>query len=261
MLGSRRIALAALLVAAALSGCRNQQQSRKTLHLYAGAGLRRAVDALAAEFERTTGIAVSCDYSGSGILLSRAQADPDADLFLPGDVWYVDELDRKAGLIESKASVAYFVPVIIVARGNPKGIASLEDLLRPDVRVALGNPEACQIGRITGQIFQAGSLDAPIASAKLSLTVNELGVWVKMGAADAAVVWDAIAANIADSVETIEIPRERNVISKVVVGLMTTSRNKAAARQFVDFVTGESGQAILKEKGYRTEDPEGQSRE
>ena len=46
-----------------------------------------------------------------------------------------------------------------------------------------------------------------------SLTVNELGTNVTVGALDAAIVWDAVAANFADKTETIAIPAGWNAIS------------------------------------------------
>jgi len=226
-----------------------------TLRMYTGAGLRPAVDELAEAFKAATGITVEPDYAGSGVAISRARQDPRADLFMPGDVWYVDRLQELSGLIESKTAVSWFVPVIIVRKGNPKGIEGLADLFRDDVSVALGRADACQVGRVSGKILEKNGLDRAGLDARESLTVNELGVWVKMGSLDAAVVWDAIAANIADSVDVISIPREKNVISQVVVGLMTTSKHKEAARQFVDFLTSDAGRAILKSKGYRTEAP------
>lgn len=240
-----------------VAGARTEHQDNTSgtpLRLYAGAGLRRAVDELAAQFEKATGIRVEPDYGGSGMIISRARLDPRADLFMPGDVWYVDQLDKQAGLIESKTMVAYFVPVIIVRKGETR-IRGLEDFFRKDVKVALGNPKACQVGRISEQIFAKNGLDASKLQAKESLTVNELGVWVKVGDVDAAIVWDAIAANIADSVDIIEIPRQRNIISHVAVGLMTTSTNKPAARRFIEFMTSPAGRAILEGKGYRTTAP------
>ena len=240
---------------AAFCGCGDRPRQVTTLRLYAGAGLRRAVERLIADFESQTGIRVEADYGGSGLLVSRAQADPQADLFMPGDVWYVDRLDELAGLIETKTAVSWFVPVVIVRKGNPKAIRGLEDFFRSDVSVALGRPDACQVGRISGRILAQNGLDRSALRPKESLTVNELGVWVTMGDVDAAIVWDAIAANIADSVDVIEIPKEKNVISRVVVGLMKTSANPEAARKFIAFVTGDTGRGILRQNGYRTEAP------
>ena len=113
--------------------------------------------------------------------------------------------------------------------------------------------DACQAGKISSKILSNYGLDRGELEHKESLTVNELGVWVKMKNVDTAIVWDAIANNIADAVDTIGIPKDKNVISKVVVGLLNDSKNKAAAQEFIDFLTGESGKKILEENGYSTE--------
>jgi len=225
------------------------------LRMYAGAGLRPALDELAAAFAETSSVQIDVDYGGSGVLIGRVEQDGRADLFMPGDAWYVDQLQQRSGRVASRATVAWLVPVIIVAKGNPKRVTGVADLFRADVSAAVGNAEAAQIGRATDEILAKHDLDRAKLRSKESVTVNELGVWVKMGSADAAIVWDAIAAGIADSVDVVEIPREKNVISEVVVGLITTSGNREAARQFMAFMSGREGRAILRAKGYRVDVP------
>jgi len=229
-------------------------EKNAVLRLYAGAGLRKAVEALIVEFQKETGIKVEPDYGGSGIIITRAREDRVADLFMPGDVWYVDRLQEKSGLIAEKSQVAYFVPVIITAKGNPYKVKGLKDFIRKDLRIALGRAKACQIGRLSRKIFKKNAIDINKEKNILeSLTVNELGVWVKMANADAAIVWDAIAANIAKDVDIIKIPKSENIISSVVIGRMTSAAYPIAAKKFVEFITGPKGRAILKSKGYRTE--------
>jgi molybdate transport system substrate-binding protein len=249
------IALTVMLVFFA-GGCdRLEQDTQRPLRLYAGAGMRNAVEKLRAAFEQKTGIAVEADYAGSGMLITRAREDRDADLFMPGDVWYVNRLHELTGLIETRASVCFFVPVIIVQKGNPKKIQGLNDFTRDDVSVAIGRPDACQVGRITGKILANAGIDRTSLECKESITVNELGVWVKMRDVDAAVVWDAIAANVAESVDIIKIPKEQNIISRVVIGLLKTSSNKAAAEQFMAFMTSPEARRILQDNKYRTDEP------
>jgi molybdate transport system substrate-binding protein len=243
------------VLALGLGGC--GRKGPEGIRLYAAAGMRLAVDDLIAAFEAQTGIAVEVDYAGSGMLITRAQGDPAADLFMPAEVWYVDQLHEKTGNIEDRATVSYFVPTIIVPKGNPKGIKGIEDLTNPALLVGLGNPKACQIGRMTAKIFENAAVDIAAVNALDSLTVNELGIWVKMNNVDVSVVWDAIAVNIADSVDTIAIPKEINEISVVACGLMKTSANKPAARKFMQFMTGPAGRAILNGNGYLTEAPYG----
>ena len=261
------LVLAALL-AAPTGGCKKEQapepqdqtqREKVTLKLYVGAGLRYAVDELIEEFRKQTGIEVEPDYGGSGILLSRVQLKKDADLFMPGDAWYVERLHEKTGLAEPKdrARIGYFVPVIVVRKGNPKNVRSLRDFFRGDVKAAIGNtsPQGPAVGQTTVELFKKHDLDASKLDAIQSLTVNELGNWVATGHADAAVVWRAIALNKADELDIIEIPREKNVISEVVVAVVKNSRHRPEAKKFADFMTGDDGRAILTRLGYQIGPP------
>ena len=239
-------ALPAASAALALPG------NEKPIVLYAGAGLRRAVDKLIAAFKQKTGMTVDADYAGSGIILARAVNSTNIDLFMPGDIWYVEQLQEKTGKVKSKHHVSYFVPVIVVAKGNPKEVKGLNDLTRKDLRIALGEADSCQVGRLTTQILKKNGIKRSSITAKESTTVNELGVWIKMNNADVAIVWNAIAANISEDVDTVSIPKEKNIISTVCIGLMRTSECKENARKFIEFMTGAEGHRILEENGYTT---------
>jgi molybdate transport system substrate-binding protein len=221
------------------------------LTIFAGAGLRRAIESLKNAFTKKTGIKVITDYAGSGILITRARGSKKVDLFMPGDVYYVDRLNELTNRIAKKTPICYFIPVIITAKGNPKKIKTLKDFLRKDIRPALGNPKACQVGRLCAKMFRKNNIDYSKIKAMQSLTVNELGVWVKTGNADAAIVWDAIADNIKKDIEIIPIPKNENIISKVVVGQLKDSPSPKAAMEFLAFIISPEGQTILKKYGYQ----------
>ncbi len=247
------LCLCAVAVAAAASPAWAEESgnAKTTLRVYVGAGMRPAVDELAAAFEKETGVKIDADYAGSGMLITRAREDRDADLFMPGDVWYVDQLHEKSGLIEEKTTISYFIPVIIVQKGNPKKISGLADFLKKDVAVGLGKAEACQVGRVSDQILEKNGLArGKIENIKESLTVNELAVWVEMKSVDTAIVWDALAEVSSKGVDAVRIPDDKNVVSEVVVGLMKTSKHKDDAKKFAAFMRGEKGRAILTSKGY-----------
>ena len=246
-----------LLVAATLFSVSCSKKS--DVKLYAGAGMRKGIDALVEAFEKETGLEVEVDYGGSNVVMARAKLDAeagrDADLFMPGDVWYVDQLHADTGLIESKTFVVWFVPVILVQKGNPKDIHTLADLFRDDVHVALGSSKSCQIGRLTTKLFEKNGLDRSTKSFKESATVNEMAIWVDTEDVDAAIVWDVVAESWTQTTEIRTIPLPDNIISQVVIGLLKTSKNKPAAQKFIDFITSEKGQTILKAKRYTVEEP------
>jgi molybdate transport system substrate-binding protein len=234
---------------------RASTQGSGRVKVYAGAGLRAGIDELIDAFKDQSGIVVEPDYGGSGIILTRAQLNKDGDLFMPGDVSWVQILQDKTGEVETMTSISYFVPVIVVAKGNPKNIKSVEDFYRDDVAVGLGRAKACQVGKVSSKILKNYGLDRSKLVHKESLTVNEIGVWVKMKDIDAGIAWDAIAANMSDSLDMIAIPMEKNIISNVVVGLLRDAKNKAGAQAFIDFMKSDKGQKILNDNGFQTKEP------
>lgn len=261
-----RVACVCALAAMALLGCDGSRDEAdrsgdKTLLLYCGAGMRLPTAEIIDAFHREAGVTVQADYSGSGALISRIKTIRSGDLYMPGAVSYVDDLQEQTALVDSKKMVTYFVPCIIVGKGNPLKIRTLADLGRPGLKVALGDDRACQIGRVTRKLFEKNGIDQAAIDKNVvmkSLTVNELPLWVKTKTIDATIAWDAVAAgeNFADAVEIVPIPLEQNIISRVAVAVLTCSKDLLLARQFADFLAGPTAQAIFQKHHYRVIAPE-----
>ena len=249
---SVRTTILALLVACL--GCGDTTSQPKLL-LYCGAGIRPPVAELAERFGAKHGVIVECDYAGSEMLLSRIKLSGRGDLYMPGDVHYVDQAVEQ-GLVESHEPVCYFIPTILVQKGNPKNLHTLDDLTLPDVTVGVGNPEACAIGRKTLKLLEKNGIAVDDLNVKFrALTVNELGIHIELKKLDAVIVCDALGAYFADKADRVPIPPEKNVISTVAVGLLTSSEQPALAAQFVEYVTSQQGQAIFEKHHYTVKKP------
>jgi len=251
-----KAALAGLLGVFLLIGCGRPTPQKKLL-LYCGAGIRPPVAEAAEVFGKENDVTIECDYAGSNVLLSRIKLARRGDLYMPGDVHYVNQAEAE-GFILSKRTVCYFIPVILVPKGNPKGIQGLRDLTKPGVRLGLGDAQACAIGRKSVKIFQKNNI--PVAEVEKnvvfsSLTVNELGVHIKAGKTDAVMVWAPIAAYYADVGDVVHIPVEQNLISTVAIGVLSFSRNRETAEEFARFLTSDRGREIFRKHHYTTEMP------
>ncbi len=185
-------------------------------------------------------------------MLARLKLVRKGDLYLPAEADYI-EMARKDGLIAKSTTIAHVWPVILVGKGNPKGISGLDDLAAEGIRLGLGNPKVTQIGRASQKLFADNKLDAQAIQNNVlfeSATVNELGIQVKLGQLDAVIVWDALAAQYVDSAEVIEIPPEQNQPSHFTLGLLAGSANPAAAEAFMAFLVSEQAQSVLRKHGY-----------
>ncbi len=128
------------------------------IHLYAGAMLKPAVtDALEA-FERREGVKVLPIFNGCGVLVSQMKAvkggqNPRAfpDAYFACDASFMTEVQS---WFEPGVTVSRNDMVLIVPKGNPKKVASLEDLARPDLRVGLAHPQKAAIGKLTDDLLK-----------------------------------------------------------------------------------------------------------
>ena len=216
------------------------------------------MDDLIDEFEATHDVRIDADYAGSNILLARIKTAGKGELYIPGDREYIRQAQDHA-LIESAVDACYFVPVILVVKGNPKGITCVADLARDGMRIGLGDAQACAIGKKSVEIIEKSGATADDIEANVvfrSMTVNELGVQIQAGKIDACIVWDAIAQSFADHGEAVEIPLEQNAISTVPVAVLNTAEHAAVAREFQHFAVSALGRAVFARHGYTVDPPE-----
>jgi len=228
-----------------------------TLSLHCGAGLRPAMEDAVKAFEKMTGTKIEASYQGSGTLITAIRLKQQGDLYMPGDKQYVEQAAQE-GMILSQKRVCYFVPVILVQKDNPKDIHGLQDLLRPGLKLGLGDARTCAIGRTTKEVFAKNNIaweDVEKNVAFQSLTVNELGMQIQAGSLDAVIVWDAIARYYDEHGTEVAIPVDRNVISAVDIGVLSFTKNRSRAEEFVEFVTSQRGGDIFRKHDYTVELP------
>ena len=260
----KRVVLVATIISVALFfGCDNkesgeEQSKEKELLLYCGAGIRPPVEELIETFNQKFGIKIIPDYAGSEVLLSKIKIVRRGDLYMPGDKHYVEQA-AKADMILSQRSVCYWVPTILVQKGNPKKILELKDLLKPGIKLGLGDPCSCAIGRTSKRMLAKNNISWKNIEENLvyqSLTVNELGMQIQAKALDAVIVWDAMARYYSEYGDEIPIAAEKNVVSTVDIGVLKFTIHKELADKFVDFVTSEPAQEIFKKYNYSIKPPE-----
>ncbi|MFV0445884.1 MAG: molybdate ABC transporter substrate-binding protein [Planctomycetaceae bacterium] len=233
------------------------------LRLYCAAGMRVPVEQIVAQYHTDYGVPVEIQYGGSNTLLNQLQVNrsADADLFLAADEFYLDKA-IKLGLADDVIPIAYTIPVLAVPRGNPAGIKSLADLLRPDVRIAIADPDQAAIGKAVRERLQQtphadgdmwGQLLPQItARGVLKPTVNDVANDLKLGAVDAGFVWDSTLAmpdyrEVLKRVPAAELTTEPDVIA--VTRLNSSSQPAAAARLVRFLAARDKGLTVFRQFG------------
>ena len=231
--------------------------SDRTLLVHCAAGMRVPVEAMAQAFEKRTGIRVNLTFEGSNRLLGQIKLTRRGDLYVAGDAEYVD-MAAKDGLVARRATLGYFIPVLLVAKGNPRQVRALADLTAPNTRIGQGDEKSAAVGRIMPRLLALNGVDAAAWQSNVVMTtptVNELGLGIKLGTLDATVVWDAIAAKYTNAADIVAIPRDRNVCPVVEAAVLTTATQPEAAADFLAFMASADGRQILKTSGYTVDKP------
>lgn len=235
-----------------------QESLGKSLLVPCGAGLRDAMNPIGEAYQEKTGVRVDFAYSGGGILLAQLAFSKVGDLYMPGELFYLQQAEQQ-GLVLDKRIACYFVPVLAVQKGNPKGLQSLKDLARPGLEVGLGDPQSLAVGLTTQRILDRAGIREAVEKNVVFRggCVPELVNALKLKTIDAAILWDTTAFQNREDVDTIEISKEWNEVAVVPIGVLRCARDVEAARRFMEFVVSPEAQAIFQAHGYTTEKPEG----
>jgi molybdate transport system substrate-binding protein len=216
----RFIALVLLVAAVGLAwvGLRpDGSGGRGELVVYCAAGLKKPVEELAVRFEKETGIAVSLQYGGTGTLISQIQVARTGDLFIAADDHSL-ELATGQGLAREALPFATMRPVLAVKEGNPLGLKGIDDL--GEARLALANPEAASVSKVTRELIGQERWDKLAAGAAvMKPTVMELAADLALGTVDAAIVWDSTVPQFRglEAVELAELGEHREPASAAVL--------------------------------------------
>lgn len=228
----------------------NETEEPVSLLVYAGAGLKRAMDEIKPAFEEKENVNVEYVYAGSGQLLSQIESSGKGDLLIVGSEATYDIAKDKKQANDSQL-VAHHTPALAVQKGNPKNIKSLKDLTNENMKVALGDAKANAVGKTAEKIIEKNNLeDIKKNVVTTSATVNELVVAISTNQADVAIVTeDSIRLN--EDVEMVEIPEEENIDQLIPVGTLTSSEHPELAQKLADFIASDEGKAIFEKNGYR----------
>lgn len=223
---------------------------RVTLYLYCGAGIRPFMDkAIEAFCAKNKGVRIDVGYAGSGCLLGQLTFAKRGDLYMPGEEFYMDQA-RKRGFIDGETElVGYFEPILLVQKGNPKNIQKLEDVVKPGIRLGVGEPDAAAIGLVAESILtKAGLLEQAQKNIVMRAgNVPELGYLVKLKSLDVSIVWRMTAKEIEADTDIVPIPETLSPPIAIPIGVLKFSEHKDVATRFVDWIAGPEGQKLAEE--------------
>jgi ABC-type molybdate transport system substrate-binding protein len=153
---------------------------------------------------------------------------------------------------------------IMVHAGNPRGIRSLRDLGRDDLRLSMPNPEWEGVARqIAASLRKAGGedlvrkvMDAKVKSGTTFLTHihhRQTAMRILSGKSDAGVTWSSevrFQEKIGNPISGVGIPANENTTAIYAAAVLRNAPHAAAARAWVAYLSSEKAQAIYRKFGF-----------
>ncbi|MGY8688516.1 MAG: molybdate ABC transporter substrate-binding protein [Verrucomicrobiales bacterium] len=225
------------------------------LTFFSGSMLRPAIEQQLRLFEEREGVRIIPEYEGCGILVSMMEAGAEPDAYFSCDLQFLDRVqDRfEKGTIVTKNDM-----ILLVAKGNPKKIGTLNDLLRDGLKVGLAHPQKSALGKLTLDLLEKRGLYEKLnATGNLSVLASkgdELANQMQIGALDGAIIYRSNALSseqILEQCEMIDIANDAQAVQPFAVA--RKSSHKQLARRLEKFLTGAAGKEQFLKYGFHWE--------
>lgn len=233
------VVVAVLGLGACLAGC--SSDGRETIDVYAASSLTDAFADLEDQYEALDpDVDVRLNLAGSTTLVTQIIEGAPADVVATADEATMRRLAAEVGLPEPPTTLATNRLVLAVAPGNPFDIDSLTDLADTELAIAICAPEV-PCGAATLRAAEAAGVI--IAADTVETNVRAVRARVELGEADVAVVYATDTRT--DRVDRVDFDGSETVSYPIAV--LDTD---AGAEDFVAFVLGPDGRAVLAEYGF-----------
>ncbi|GAA6526973.1 molybdate ABC transporter substrate-binding protein [Intrasporangium sp. DVR] len=231
------------VVLLALAACTGAPAPDHTVTVLAAASLTEAFGQVSADFEREhPGVTVEVSYGSSATLVQQVNQGAPAELIALAGEAAAEPLDRSR-VTESRIFTANLLE-IAVPPSNPGRVRELRDLGRAGLKVVLC-AEAVPCGRAADATFARAGVSPSVVSREVDVkaTLSK----VRLGEADAAVVYHSDVVAARGAVTGVPIPQQLNTRLRYPVLLLG---DDPSARAFVDFLVGDRGQQTLRSLGF-----------
>jgi molybdate transport system substrate-binding protein len=219
----------------------------------AAASLTDALTEIGKAYESNGKNKVRFNFGSSSELARQIDEGATADIFFSADLEKMDALEKR-GRIDSgsRRNLLSNQLVLVVAGDSNITVRTPKDLRRPEVkRIALAQPETVPVGIYSKKYLESEGLWNGVAAKIVPvLDVRAALAAVESGNVDAGFVYKTDAA-ISKKVKVVyEVPLDKGPKIIYPVAAINDSKNKEAARDFLNFILGREGKAGFRKYGF-----------
>ena len=246
---SRLVLVTALVGLVAASGCPKKAPD-KPLTVLCGGSFRPPLEELVETYRTEKKALIEVSFGQSEDLLPQVKLGSAGDVFVTHDPFL--DYTKEAGKLADSAHVGFVAPVLVVSKGNPAGVESIEDLAKPGVKVALPNPEYSTCGEMLVALLEKKGIREQVeanAGGAVFRSHSETGNALKLGTREAGVMWNGTAHTFLDDIDVVPTEYEYDEVIKVWVMGLSDSEQPEKVADFVAFCR-EKGTEVFAKHGY-----------
>jgi molybdate transport system substrate-binding protein len=188
-------------------------------------------------------------FAGSDELATQIREGAQADVYAAASSKYPQELFEEE-LVEEPVTFASNRLVLIVPRGNPGAIESVEDIVQPGTRLVVA-AEGVPVGDYTRTVLETLGLSAALENVVSNEDdVKGVATKVALGEADAGFVYATDVTPVAEKVRAIELPDAAQPPIEYQVAVVVGTDQADAARAFVETLGSRAGRDALIRAGF-----------
>jgi molybdate transport system substrate-binding protein len=224
-----------------------------TLTIAAANSLREALKDLLPLYEQQhKDVDIRIVYGPSQTLRKQIEEGAPVDVYLPSSIEEIHTLEKKGLTVGAPGIYGSSSLVLVTSILAPAPVSSMQDLRKPAVRrIAIGDPKTSSVGKFAAQVLRNTGLDQDVRTRYVygehSGAVLDL---VAKGEADVGLVYRTDASHNRKVRIVGEAPA--NSHQPVIYGLAAvwTVNELSQVREFGNFLTSPTAQAILREHGF-----------
>ena len=217
----------------------------------AASNLQFALPEITHLYEQDTGHVVRLVFGSSGQLTQQIENGAPYDLFLAANQEYVERLVRQE-LATQESMLVYARGRLVLASNRQAGLElqQLEDLLDPSIHhIAIANPEHAPYGQAAQQALQSAGLWEKVKD-RLVLAENVRQALQYLQSGDAQTGLIPLSEANQPEISWVLVDEELHEPLDQYLAVLTSSHEPQLAMQFVSYLTGDKGRAVMHRYGF-----------
>ncbi|MCJ8014577.1 extracellular solute-binding protein [Paenibacillus sp. KQZ6P-2] len=228
-------------------------QNDHVIRVYGPGGPLGPIKEAAEHFSAETGIKVEVTAGPEGNWIDKAKQD--ADIIFGGSEYNLQDFTfNHPEMIDTKSRTELYSRAagILVRKGNPKKIESLEDLTKNGVKIIDVNG-AGQLGLWEDLAGRKGLIEGISRNISVSVktSAEAIELWKSNSSLDAWITYESWHYRLKDVTDLVQLPEEEKLYRGTPIALTKITDQKKEAQQFIDYLKTEESHQIFQKWGWK----------